>query len=79
MKIVESSDFRGVRGACRVGRAGSRPLTNPAEPVTFPNHEPSSGGSEAEMEFGVQQDDGLGVPSGSILCSRRIGMEDRKT
>ena len=79
MKIVESSDFRGVRGACRGGRGGSRPLANPAELVTFPNCGPSSGGWDATMEFGVQQDDGWGVPSGSILCRRRSAMEDRKT
>ena len=79
MKIVESLDFRGVRGTCRAGKGGSCPLTNPAELVTFPNHGPSCGGSDAEMEFGVQQDDGWGLPSSSILCRRRSRLEDRKT
>lgn len=42
----------GVTGTSRTGE-DLGPITNPVELVTFPNHGPSSGGEDAETEFGV--------------------------
>lgn len=66
----------GVMGASRVGGT-STPFLIQHELVKVPKHGPCSGGADAEMELGVQQDAYQGMLWASILGKGR--WRERKT